>query len=134
MNNTVKLNSGQFYAKINPYILNAIDSEGYELKEPLLSDKDKLQFVADCYNSEFNHPYNKQRYPNNQQRFAEWLQGLPSCFNIDFMNYRIIELAKEWQTIPQDASEKIQDKVIANWFNMVANKTIRLMGKNNVTI
>jgi hypothetical protein len=132
MKTTISTNSGQFYAKINPYILNAIDADAYD--KELTTDKEKLQFLADCFKDEYVYPENVRRYPNKQVLFAEWLKGLPSCFNIDYTYFDIITLSKAWGTIPQDASEKQEDKVCQNWFLMIAQKTFSLMEKHNVII
>lgn len=131
MKQTINTNSGIFYAKINPYLMDAISTEGYD--KIIETDKNKLQHVADCFKSEYCHPENMRRYPNHQNRFAEWLKGLPSCYNIDFENYRILELAQEWGSLSPDATEKQQDKILENWFNFIALKTFQLMRKNNVS-
>lgn len=88
MKQTINTNSGVFYAKINPYLLSAIDGEGYG--KTFGTAAEKLQFVADCFKSEYCYPENLIRYPNHQDRFAQWLMGLPSSYNIDFENYRIL--------------------------------------------
>jgi hypothetical protein len=47
---------------INAYILEAINVTDYNVIAT--TEQEKLQFVADCFNSEYNHEYNKKRYPN----------------------------------------------------------------------
>ncbi len=71
---------------------------------------------------------------NHQERFRQWIMGLPSTFNIDFENYRIIEIAKEWGALSINATDRQGDKIISNWFNYIAAKTIQLMGKHGITI
>ncbi len=128
MKQTINTNSGVFYAKINPYLLDAISSDDREFA----NDTEKLQYVADCFKSEYCHEYNMRQYPNHQLRFAEWLKGLPSCYNIDYENYRIIELAKEWGSLPINADDRQEDKILDNWFSFIALKTFQLMRKHNV--
>lgn len=128
---TINTNSGIFYAKINPYLLNAIDGEGYG--KTFANDAEKLQFLADTFKAEYVFPENVRQYPNRQLLFAEWIKGLPSSFNIAFNYCDIIALTKDWGTLPQDATEKQEDKVCANWFNMIALKTFQLMRKNGVS-
>jgi hypothetical protein len=48
--------------------------------------------------------------------------GLPSCLNVDYENYRIIELCKEWCVLPENATEAQEYKILSNWFNYMANK------------
>jgi hypothetical protein len=38
------------------------------------------------------------------------------------MNYKIIELAKEWGALEENAKEKEEDRICENWFNFIANK------------
>lgn len=113
------------------YILDAIDGENYG--KICTTDTEKLQLVADCFKSEFCHEYNMRRYGSYQKCMSEWFMGLPSVINIDFENYRIIEIAKKWECLPQDADDKQEDKIIYNWFNWIANKTIQLMKKHKVS-
>jgi hypothetical protein len=55
---------------------------------------------------------------------AEWLQGL--ALNIAFYNHDIIELAKAWGSIPEDATEKQKQKILDNYWIFMANKLHQL--------
>ena len=123
---TKELNSKAF-----SYILDAIAPENYGVDE-LKTDKEKLQFLAKTFKKEYVFPDNLKRFGNYQNLFAQWIMGLPSVFNIDFTNYDILQLAKKWGSIPADATEKQEDKIIANWFNFVAAKTFVLFGKHKI--
>lgn len=112
------------------YILDAIDSSGYG--KETTTDTEKLQFLADCFNSEYVYTENLRRYGSYQKTFENWLRGLPSSFNIDFENYRIIEIAKLWGSIPQNATEAQEDKILSNWWHFIACKTFQLMKAKNV--
>ena len=117
-------------AVVFAYILDTI--EPYDDKE-LNTDKEKLQFLYDCFFSEYWYDYNKQRYAGNQVRgFADWLAGLPSVFTVAFEWYDIISLAKRWGSLPEDATERQEDKICENWFNLVANKTFQLFKRHNI--
>lgn len=113
------------------YILNAIDASGYDVPEPK-TDQEKLQFLADTFVSEYGHQV--KYYGSHQNTLANWFAGLPSACNIEFRNHEIIRLAILWNSIPHNASEKQKDKIINNWFNYIAAKTIQLMGKYDITI
>lgn len=116
---------------VNPYILGCIDSEGYEIT--CNSDKEKLQFLYNTFISEYWHDYNKKYYNGNIiKAFASWLQGLPSSFNIDFENYCILQIAKKWGSIPDNATERQEDKIIENWFNFISVKTFKLFKKYKI--
>lgn len=82
--------------QVKKYIIEAIDSTNYDLKQPLISDEYKLRFLHKTFYKEYGWAIDNL---GPQYAFREWLQGLPSCFNIDFENYRIIELAYAWGSI-----------------------------------
>ena len=112
------------------YILENIDSEAYDVT--CSNDAEKLAFVLDCFNKEANYENNKKRIPNLQSRFADYLMGLPTIITIDFENYKILEIAKLWESIPNNASEKQEDKILSNWFNFISAKFFQLCNKNKV--
>ena len=112
------------------YILENIKPENYD--RVCSNDAEKLFFIIDCFDKEVNYENNKKRIPNLQARFADYLMGLPNCFTVDFENYKIIEIAKQWESIPQNATEKQEDKIISNWFNFISAKFFQLCNKNKV--
>ena len=113
------------------YILESIDSEDYGVTAT--TEKEKLQFILDCFISECWHDYNKKYYKNNMLlAFTSWLQGLPSSFNVAFENYEILQIAIKWECIKETATENQKYKIIDNWFNWIANKTFQLMKKHKV--
>jgi hypothetical protein len=114
-------------SQVNMYILNAIDSDSYDIKTT--TAKEKLQFLADTFKSEYGFNIKRIGY---QRAMAEWISGLPSSFNIDFENWKIIELAKEWGSLPKNPTERQEDKIIDNFFNFIAAKTIMLMRRNKI--
>lgn len=109
------------------YLLDCINSDEKELN----TDREKVEYLFKCFEEEFNHPYNKKRYPNTQKRVGEWLSGLPSCIGIDFMNYRIIEVGKSWGYC---GTEKKEDAFINNWFNMCAFRLLQLAKIFNIEV
>ena len=112
------------------YILNCIDRDflnDYGIKQPE-TDREKLQTIFDIFKSEYGR--NVKKY-GIYKAYKEWLMGL-SVAGIDFENYKIIELAKEWGSIPQNATEKQEHKIINNWFNFITIKTFTLARRLNV--
>ena len=124
----LRTNSKKYLNNIQTYLINAIDSDGYE-NQPT-TDKAKVSFLVDCYNSEYNHAYNVKMYPNEQTRFANWLSGLPSVLNIPFYPSGIIELAKELQEV-ETYDQKTKDKICDNYFNFMAYHILKLNSKLN---
>lgn len=110
------------------YILNAIDGENYG--KTFASDEDKVRFVMETFKDEYGWSVSRIGLIPS---FREWLMGLPSSINIDFENYRIIEIAKEWGSLPQDATDRQEDKIINNWFNFIANKFFQLAKRYKIS-
>src|SRR5215831_13494528 len=117
MKQTINTNSKEFLKKVHAYLLDAISSDDREFD----NDFEKLQYLADRFKDEYLNEYNIARYGSYQNVFAEWLKGLPSSFNIDYENYRIIELAKEWGSLPKNADDRQEDKILDNWWNFIAH-------------
>lgn len=115
---------------VNPYILDCIDSSSYDIT--CNTDKEKLQFLYNTFIKEYWYGENKRYYGNIINAFTSWLQGLPSCFNIDFENYVILQIAKKWGSIPDNASERQEDKILENWFNFISVKTFKLFKKYKI--
>lgn len=108
------------------YILDSIDGDGYGVQ--LTTDKEKIDFVYNTFVNEYAHQISY--YGGNKQRaFREYLAGLPSCINIEFRNYYILEMAKQWGSIPENATERQEDKIISNWFAFIATNFFQLKNK-----
>lgn len=105
------------------YILDAICVTDYEGNELEATDKERVKHFFDCFENEFNYPYNKRIYPNMQDRIAQYLQGLPSCIGIDFENYKIAEIGKSWGYCK---TERKESKFINRWFSVIALRLIQL--------
>ena len=99
------------------YILEAIDPDYNE------ADPDDIQSLIDGLKKSFYAEYGWNVEQQGEQRaLAEWLQGLPSAISIEYQYYAILELAKDWGSIPEDATEKQEQKIIDNYYNFMANK------------
>lgn len=108
------------------YILDSIDGDGYGVQ--LTTDKQKIDFVYATFKSEYAHQI--KYYGGNEVRaFVDYLAGLPSCINIEFRNYYILEMAKQWGSIPENATEKQEDKILSNWFAYIATNFFQLKNK-----
>lgn len=111
------------------YILDSIDGDGYGVN--LTTDKQKIDFVYETFSNEYSYTIEhfKRAGISETRVFADYLAGLPSCINIEFRNYYILEMAKQWGSIPENATEKQQDKIIFNWLNYIAISFFQLRAK-----
>lgn len=102
------------------YILDCIDSEGYEdctYFNQCETAQDKINFIQARFKSEYQWRVDQV---GEQIALTDWLQGL--AINIDYMNYNILNLAVKWGSIPENATEKQEQKILDNWFNFIAAK------------
>ena len=99
------------------YILDCIDSED----ESLTTIAEKIAYCESRFNSEAG--WNIDRI-GRQAACTEWLQGL--AINIEFSNYEILKLAKQWGSIPNDATERQEDKILDNYWNFMSAKLCQL--------
>lgn len=107
---------------IKNYVLNAIDGEGYE--KTLATDKGKLQFLYDTFKSE--KKWQISQLKSEKLAFENHIGGLPSYFNIDFENHRILEVGKELGLLRKNASEISKDSFLVNWFSIITQFTFEL--------
>ncbi len=122
----LRTNSKKYLNNIQNYILDSIDGEGYDIKTE--TPTEKLQFLFECFEVEFNYKNNQLRYPNFQNRFANWLQGLPSAINIPHQYNKILELSKNLLEV-DTLSEKLKNQIINNYWSFMAYHIIKLKNK-----
>jgi hypothetical protein len=115
----------EHYKMYMDFFVSKIDGENYE--KELKTEKEKISFVLDCFVSE-KLAY-ERRNLSKQILFAEWLSGLPSCVDIPFMNYDIIELAV-W--ITGEMSEKEKNRVLENYWIFMVGIFRRLCKKHKI--
>ena len=112
--------------KLIIFLLDSIEIEENENA----TDKEKINYFFDCYNSEFNHDYNKRYYPNEQERLKNYLQGLPSFINIPYYDWDILELYKQLNGIKTLSSKK-EESVLKYYWDKIAFTLIQLKRKYN---
>jgi len=111
---------------VKRYIINNIDSSGYQDKA-IEADKDKVQFLKDTFCSEFGWRVEQLGEP---KALAEYFAGLPSSCTVAFMNQDILELAEKWGSLPSNYTERQAEKILENWWNLLACKTGQLFRGN----
>ena len=109
-----KLHHTAYKKNYKEYILSCIedDIDG----NPLTSDTDKINYIFKRFYSEYGF---RVQQVGKFAAMTDWLQGL--ALNIEYRNYAIIDLAVRLGSIDQNPSEKLQDKVSANYWRFMAN-------------
>lgn len=75
----------------------------------------------------------QKRTPNKYTAFQEWLMGLPSCINIEFMNYEIMMTLKGWfETVGDVYKERDSEKEVALYLHLVTREFEVLCKKHNI--
>tara|TARA_R100000353_G_scaffold18156_2_gene16830 strand:- start:908 stop:1276 length:369 start_codon:yes stop_codon:yes gene_type:complete len=109
-----KLHHTEYKKNYKEYILGNIheDIEGNSIS----SEADKINYIFDRFNSEYGWRVNQV---GKVAAMVDWLQGL--ALNIEFYNDEIINLAIRLGSIDENPSEKLQDRVIENYWDFMAN-------------
>ena len=127
------------YTAIEKYIFDAMDFDGRDINP--VTKLEKLQAIHTFFVSEYWYESNKVYFKYNEIKcFANWLMGLPSCLNIDFENYKILEFAPLWgvniNAVTENGKEIKEYNFINSWFNRIAisfyfllNRETRLSNK-----
>lgn len=120
------------YSKINAYIISHIDLSGYDEYAHLVTDNEssldragaKLKALYEIFLAEVGN----WRIPQSglQTALMDWLEGLPSAIDLPFYDGDIIQLAKDTDGLPQDATEKQEQGIIDNYWRFMAMRIISL--------
>lgn len=114
--------------QIKKYILDAIDSEDYGIKTE--TEQEKITFLL----TEFKKEAAGIRIINMQGHFEEWVQGLPSIFNVDYEYSRIIEIGTEWGFLSENSTERQQHVFITTWWARIYMATKAIASKYDLSL
>ena len=109
-----KLHHTEYKKNYKNYILSTIEEDGWG--KSLTTDSEKINYIFDRFNSEYGFMIARV---GKQKAIAEWLSGL--ALSIEYMNDNIINLAIKMGSIDENPSEKLQAKVIENYWSFMAN-------------
>jgi len=110
----MKLHHTKYKENYKRYILDTIEVDGNE--NPLTTDEEKIKYIFDRFNSEYGWAI--ERY-GKVKAMTEWLQGL--ALDIPYMYGEIIDLAIAMGSIDDNPTEKLETKVINNYWSFMAN-------------
>ncbi len=109
-----KLHHTEYKKNYKNYILSTIEEDGEG--KPLNTEQEKVKYLFNRFNSEYGFMIERV---GKQKALAEWLSGL--ALNIEFYNNAIIKLAIKMGSIEEKPSEKLQARVINNYWSFMAN-------------
>ena len=109
-----KLHHTEYKKNYKNYILSTIETDNED--KPLKTDQDKIKYIFDRFNSEYGFMINRV---GKQKAMSEWLSGL--ALNIEYYYDDIVKLAIKMGSIDENPSEKLQARVIDNYWSFMAN-------------
>lgn len=116
-----------YHTEATNHILSAIESDGFEgceYNNPCETEKEKAEFSYARFMSEMAWRVDQAGLRN---AVNDWLSGL--ALNIAFYNHEILENAKAWGGLPDNASELEQDACLENYFPFMSSRLIALWRK-----
>lgn len=90
----MKTNSKEVKAAMQAHLLDCIDTRDFNQHDGSL--KTSLQIICEEFKRVAIYPYNLKHFKTYQACFIDWLQGLPSCFEVEFTNHGILEKMKSF--------------------------------------
>jgi hypothetical protein len=121
----LRTNTNEYKRNMEAYIFDCINNED----EELLSIQSKLEYVISEFKRVANYPSNIHNIPNNINRMADYLQGLPFDFAFDYVDIlKHSALLHNLGSIPKNK----EDTIIKGWFNHIASNIFKLCDKYNI--
>ncbi len=122
------------YKKIAAFVTASLDREYLQDATGLhiRTDAEAFQALKTCYHSEYWCTAHQAR--NYQRTFADWLQGVPSALSIPFYNHDILTHAVEWNSLPEDATEAEEGKILEGYWIFMAMQYGKAARKHGIEL
>lgn len=123
------------YKKVEQYIIESMNADYIEECTGKDADTPKQLFegLFECFYSEYGR-FIQQGRGNCQEGLKEWLSGLPSAVDIAFFNCDVLEISKEWGMLPENPTEKQEDKILENYFGFMSMQYLKFSRRHGVEI
>jgi O6-methylguanine-DNA--protein-cysteine methyltransferase len=121
----LKTHSKQYLANWTAYLDECLDVEQTEGK-PLTA---KLAFAVSDFRRVANHPYGLRKFPNTQDRLADYLAGLPFGFAFSYNDILKAASKLHGSAIPANKA----DTVCEQWFDHCAMMLITIAKKHGLS-
>tara|TARA_R100001463_G_scaffold16126_4_gene41961 strand:+ start:1032 stop:1397 length:366 start_codon:yes stop_codon:yes gene_type:complete len=121
----MKVHHTQYKKNYKEYILDCLDNED-ELIGKSLSDKEKISYLFDRFNSEYGFMVHRV---GKQKAIAEWLSGL--AIDIPYYYEDIIDLAVEMGSIAPNPDKITYDQVCYDYWNFMARMILSFEPNNS---
>ena len=125
MSNFLNTNTKRYKANINKEIFDAIEQEKGN------TPAEKLATTIQRFNNEAGYKYNLLKFPNHQQRMANWLAGLPIGLPAYWDGVKALTCRVHESDLITD---KEFEKVKYNFYNHMAFHILRLANDYDLNI
>lgn len=116
-------------AAIRAYVIAAInDPDGQRLNDSS-TEKEKLQFFFDRFDSEYSHMIDRKGI---QGAMSEYLMGLPSTIDIAYTYFEIEKLLREWEYLNDNSTQAEIDVELSAYWTKVGAALCILARRNKV--
>ena len=112
----MKLHHTEYKKRYKKYILSSVSKEMRENGIKKTDDNSVISYLFNRFNKEYGFMIERV---GKQKAVSEWLSGI--AIDIPFYNGDIIDFAIKMGSIDKNPSDKIIDKVVANYFGFMAN-------------
>jgi len=120
----MKLHHTKYKTNYKRYILDCVNNEN----DTLITDDEKIEYIFNRFYKEYYYGNIALRY-GKQKAMSMWLSGL--ALDLPYYNGEIIELAENMGSIEENPSEKLQNKVLENYWEFMANVILGFEPKTN---
>ena len=111
----MKLHHTKYKENYKRYILDNLHEVDWNDKK-LTTDEEIIDYIFERFNIEYGW---RAEQVGEVKAMTEWLAGL--ALNIPYQYDEIVELAIAMGSIDKNASEKLQNKIVSNYFQFMAN-------------
>jgi hypothetical protein len=117
----IRTNTNDYKNRMKSYLLDSIEDVDNTAE---MTPREKIDFFFEDYTRQYDYPQNQRRYPNNQERLSQFLQGLPSSICLPFDYCEIIKLAAKLHGCEIPKSK--ESNIINNYWSHMAFHLMRL--------
>ena len=122
----MKLNNHKYKKNYKNYILNSINSEGYDIETN--SDLDKINFFIDTFKKEYDFMIDRVGI---YKALSEYLSGLPSTISLPIYNHDILQFAIDMGSVNSELTENQENNIINNYYNFMACEILSIYYRDN---
>lgn len=118
---------------VRNYIFEIIDETYFGIEErELYTNEEYLILTAEEFKRVSNHINNLRRYPNTEDRFKDYLNGMPSNFGVECYYHEMIKILESWG-LPQPENKTDQDSADL-YFKLITREFFQMLGKTGYDI